>query len=34
LLSPDGTCLFLTSRRAGAGDIYWVEARVIEELRE
>jgi hypothetical protein len=34
MLSPDGRFLFLTSRRAGASDIYWVDAQVIEDLRE
>jgi ankyrin repeat protein len=34
MLSPDGNYLFFTSRRAGVGDIYWVDARVIETLRE
>ncbi len=33
MLSPDGAYLFLTSRRGGASDIYWVDARVIEEFR-
>ncbi len=33
MLSPDGKFLFLTSRRAGASDIYWVDAQVIEERR-
>ena len=33
MLSPDGAYLFLTSRRGGSSDIYWVKARVIEELR-
>jgi len=33
MLSPDGAYLFLTSRRGGSSDLYWVNARVIEELR-
>lgn len=31
-LSPDGRFLFFTSGRSGSGDIYWVDAGVIETL--
>jgi len=31
-VSPDGKYFFFTSRRTGADDIYWVDAKVIEEL--
>jgi Tol biopolymer transport system component len=34
MLSPDGKYLFLTSHRAGASDLYWVDARVIDDLRD
>jgi len=33
MLSPDGRYLFFTSARSGTGDIYWVDASVIEALR-
>jgi hypothetical protein len=33
MLSQDGRFLFFTSRREGVGDIYWVNAAVIEDLR-
>ena len=33
MLSPDGTYLFFTSSRAGAGDLWWVDASIIERLR-
>ena len=32
-LSPDGKYLFFTSKRTGNGDIYWVDAKIIEELK-
>jgi hypothetical protein len=32
MLTPDGRYLFLTSDRAGASDLYWVDARIIQEL--
>ncbi len=32
-LSPDGKYLFYTSLRTGNLDIYWVDAKIIEELR-
>ncbi|HER19627.1 MAG TPA: hypothetical protein ENO14_01120, partial [Chromatiales bacterium] len=34
MLSPDGRFLFYTSTREGHGNIYWVDAAVIEQLRE
>ena len=34
MLSPDGKYLFFTSRRAGVGDIYWVDAGVIGLMRK
>jgi Tol biopolymer transport system component len=33
MLSPDGKYFFFTSTRSGNGDIYWVDAQVIEKLR-
>ena len=30
MVSPDGKYLFFSSKRAGDGDIFWVDARVIE----
>ena len=32
-VTPDGKYLFFTSRRTGADDIYWVDAKVIEDLK-
>jgi hypothetical protein len=32
-LSPDGNYLFFGSTRAGNFDIYWIDARIIEELK-
>ena len=32
-VSPNGKYFFFTSRRTGDDDIYWVDAKVIEELR-
>jgi len=32
-LSPDEKYLFFTSRRTGKGDIYWIDAKIIEELK-
>ena len=34
MLSPDGKYFFFTSRRSGNGDIYWVDAKIIEELKQ
>jgi Tol biopolymer transport system component len=33
-LSPDGRYFLFTSRRAGSDDIYWVDASVIDSLRD
>ncbi len=33
MLSPDGSYLFFTRNIGGDGDIYWVDAEVIEQLR-
>ena len=33
MLSPNGKYLFFTSRRSGNGDIYWVDAKIIEQFR-
>ncbi len=33
MLSPDGKYLFFTSHRRGNGDIYWVDARIIEAYK-
>ena len=33
ILSFEGKYLFFSSRRTGNGDIYWVDAKIIEELR-
>jgi len=33
MLSPDGKYLFFTSKKTGNGDIYWVSAKFIEELK-
>jgi Tol biopolymer transport system component len=32
MLSPDKKYLFFTGDRTGNGDIYWVDAKVIEQL--
>ncbi len=34
MLSPDGKYFFFTSKKTGNGDIYWVSARIIDELRK
>jgi hypothetical protein len=34
MVSPDGKFLFFSSKRAGEGDIFWVDAGIIETLRE
>lgn len=34
ILSPDGGYLFFSSSRTGNGDIYWVDAKIIEDLRK
>ena len=33
MLSPDGKYLFFTRNEGGNGDIYWVDASVIDEFR-
>lgn len=33
MVTPDGKFLFFSSKRIGEGDIYWVDAKVIEALR-
>lgn len=33
MVSPDGRYLFFSSKRAGEGDIFWVDAKVIESYR-
>jgi Tol biopolymer transport system component len=33
MLSPDGKYLFFTSTRSGNGDIYWMDAKIIEEMK-
>lgn len=33
-LSLDGRCLFFTSRRRGKADIFWVDAKIIDDLRQ
>lgn len=33
MISPDGKYLFFSSRRRGNEDIYWVDAKVIENLK-
>ena len=32
-VSPDGKCLFFISRRNGIGEFFWVDAKIIEELK-
>jgi Tol biopolymer transport system component len=32
-VTPDGGYLFYTSRSTGEGDIYWVDARILDEYR-
>jgi len=34
MVSPDGKYFFFSSKRAGEGDIFWVDAKVIEALRD
>ncbi|MCP4723396.1 MAG: hypothetical protein GY863_00090, partial [bacterium] len=33
ILSPDEKHLFFSSSRTGNGDVYWVDAKIIEELK-
>jgi Tol biopolymer transport system component len=32
-ISPDGKYIFFGSFRNGNGDIYWVDAKIVDELR-
>jgi Tol biopolymer transport system component len=32
MLSPEGKYFFFTSKRSGSGDIYWVDAKIINDL--
>ena len=32
-VSPDGRFLFYTSRSTGEGDVYWVDARILDRYR-
>jgi hypothetical protein len=34
MVTPDGNYLFFSSKREGAGDIFWVDAKVIDTLRD
>lgn len=34
MVTPDGKYLFFSSKRLDAGDIFWVDANVIETLRD
>jgi Tol biopolymer transport system component len=34
MVTPDGKYLFFSSKRLGVGDIFWVDTRVIDALRE
>jgi Tol biopolymer transport system component len=34
MLSPDGRYLFFTSTKSGNGDIYWVDAKIIDSYRK
>ncbi len=34
MVTPDGKYLFFTSKRRGDGDIFWVNAKIIETLRD
>ena len=34
MLSPDGKYLFFTSKRTGNGDIYWVDAKIIDDFKK
>ena len=33
LVSPDGRCLFLRTQRNGVNGIYWMDAKIIDELK-
>ncbi|MFC2136274.1 TolB family protein [Bacteroidota bacterium] len=34
ILSPDGKYFFFSSSRSGNGDVYWVDAKILEELKQ
>lgn len=34
VITPDGRFMFFTSRRNGIGELFWVNAKVIEEVRQ
>ena len=34
MLSPDGRYFFFTSKRSGSGDIYWVDANIINSFKK
>ena len=34
MVTPDGKYFFFSSKRLGEGDIFWIDAKVIELLRE
>ena len=34
MVSPDGKYFFFSSNRRGSGDIFWIDAKVIESLRQ
>ena len=34
MVTPDGKYLFFSSKRVGEGDIFWVDAKIIEALRD
>lgn len=34
IVTPDGKYLFFTSKRNGEGDIFWIDAKIIESLRD
>ncbi len=34
MVTPDGKYLFFSSKRLGVGDIFWVDAEVIQALRD
>jgi Tol biopolymer transport system component len=33
-ISPDGKYIFFQSERSGNGDIYWMDAKIIDKLRK
>jgi len=33
MVTPDGKYFFFSSKRLGEGDIFWVDAKVIETLQ-